>query len=168
VVKVRHTKRETIARVQAEYRALDRVVRKLGETGLRRPVPGFGARARIARERWLGKDALAHIVEWKRQALRGVRREASDAALRGQPIDRKNRILYERWHDRPARAVVAYHRSVHRDIVRALRAKPDEYFRDPPRSPQWPNDLIGHARGHRERHLERVVGALAQRRSMGQ
>ena len=158
VAKVRHTKLETIARVEAEYRALDRVVRRLGDRGLRSAVPGFGARARIRRERWLAKDALAHIVEWKRQALRGVRREASDAELRGLPIDRKNRILYERWHRRPAAAVVAYHRSVHRDILRALRAKPDEYFRDPPRSPQWPNDLIGHARGHRERHLERVMG----------
>lgn len=156
-MKIRHTKRKTLARVAAEYRALDRLVRRLGERGLSRPIPKFGARARIRRERWLAKDALAHIVEWKRQALRGVRREPSDPALRGLPIDRKNRVLFARWHRRPARSVIAFHRAVHRDVMAALRARPEEYFRDPPRSPQWPNDLIGHPRGHRERHLERVA-----------
>jgi hypothetical protein len=162
-VKIRHSKRETLARVVAEYRALDRVVRRLGEHGLREPVPGFGARARIRRERWLAKDALAHIVEWKRQALRALRHEASDLKLRGLPIDRKNRLLFERWHRRPARAVIGYHRAVHRDVVAALRSRPGSYFRDPPRSPNWPNDLIGHARGHRERHLEPL--ASLRRRS---
>ena len=167
VVKQRHTKRDTIARVQAEYRALDRVVSRLGEGGLREVVPGFGARARIKRERWLAKDALAHIVEWKRQALRGIRREASDPRLRGLPIDRKNRVLYERWHRRPASAVIAYHRAVHREILEALRARPEAYYRDPPRSPYWPNDLIGHARGHRVRHLERTL-EVVEHPSLGQ
>jgi hypothetical protein len=153
-VKIRHTKLETIARVDAEYRALDRVVRTLGDAGLRRPIPGFGARARIPRERWTAKDALAHIVEWKRQALRAVRHEAGAPDLKGLPIDRKNRVLFDRWHRRPPADVIAYHRLVHRETLKALRARPEEYYRDPPRSPQWPNDLIGHARGHRERHLE--------------
>src|SRR5512143_130688 len=94
--KVAHTKRGTIARVEAEYRELDRLVRALGTAGLERSIPGFGARARIPRERWTGKDALAHIVEWKRQALRALAREPSDPELRGQTIDRKNRVLYER------------------------------------------------------------------------
>jgi hypothetical protein len=156
-MKVRHGKRETLARVIAEYRALDRVVRRLGDRGLREPVPGFGSRARIRRERWLAKDALAHIVEWKRQALRGLRREASDPKLRGLPIDRKNRVLYERWHRRSVAAVVAYHRAVHRDVVAALRSRGESYFREPQRSPSWPNDLIGHPRGHRERHLVPLV-----------
>ncbi|OLE76379.1 MAG: hypothetical protein AUG02_04815 [Chloroflexi bacterium 13_1_20CM_2_70_9] len=34
-----------------------------------RSIAGFGARARIRRERWTGKDALAHIVG-ERRALR--------------------------------------------------------------------------------------------------
>ena len=162
-MKARHTKRDTMARVAAEYRALDRVVRRLGARGLREPVPGFGARARIRRERWLAKDALAHIVEWKRQALRGVRREPSDPKLRGLPIDRKNRVLFKRWHRRPVSEVIAYHRAVHRDVVAALRSRPESYFRDPPRSPSWPNDLIGHPRGHRERHLEPLAAARVRR-----
>ena len=153
---VAHTKRDTIARVAAEYRALDRVVRRLGSARLARPVPGFGARARIRRERWTGKDALAHIVEWERQALRALRGEASDPTLRGLAIERKNRVLYDRWHHRPVRDVVAYHRAVHRDVMRALRELPDAYFRKR-RSPTWPNDLVGHARAHRVRHLEAVL-----------
>jgi hypothetical protein len=156
-VKIAHNKRETMARVTAEYRALNRTVLRLGERGLGRPIPGFGARARIARERWLAKDALAHIVEWKRHALRALRKERSDPDLRGLPIDRKNRLLYERWHHRPTRAVLAYHRSVQRDIVKALRALPESYFKAPPRSPLWPNDLVGHSRAHRERHLEALL-----------
>jgi hypothetical protein len=152
-VQVRHSKREVVSRVEAEYRALDRAVRRLGTRGLEESVPGFGARARIRRERWLRKDALAHIVEWKRQALRALRKEGSDPQLRGQPIDRKNRVLYERWHARPARDVVAYHRSVQRDVRRAMRALPPAYFAKR-LSPIWPNDLVGHSAEHRRRHLE--------------
>ncbi len=158
LAKISHTKRRTMARVSAEYRALDQVVRRIGAAGLERPVPGFGARARIRRERWTGKDALAHIVEWKRQALRALRAEASDPRLRGLTIERKNRVLYDRWHRRPAHAVVAYHRAVQRDVMTALRALPEAYFAKR-RSPYWPNDLVGHARGHRERHLATLAEA---------
>jgi hypothetical protein len=151
-----HTKHGTIARVSAEYRALDRVVRALGTDRLERQVPGFGARARIRRERWTGKDALAHVVEWKRQALRALRHERSDPELRGHTIERKNRVLYDRWHRRPARDVVAYHRAVQRDVMAALRALPAGYFAKK-RSPYWPGDLLGHSTGHRTRHLERML-----------
>jgi len=157
---VRHTRRGTIAAVEAEYRALDRAVRRLGPRGLERPIPGFGARARIRRERWLAKDALAHVVEWKRQALRALRKEPSDPQLRGLTIDRKNRLLYTRWRRRTAREVIAYHRAVQRDVMRALRALPEEYFAKR-RSPFWPGDLRGHSEGHRKRHLE-VFGRRAK------
>src|ERR1700687_3317179 len=148
-----HNKRETMARVEKEYRALDRVVRRLGTRGLNEDVPGFGARARIKRERWTRKDALAHIVEWRRPALRALRTEASDPELKGLPIERKNRRLYERWHSRSAREVVAYHRKVHTDTMQAMRRLPEQYFRKR-LSPLWPNDLIGHSAEHRRRHLE--------------
>jgi hypothetical protein len=148
-----HNKRETMARVQKEYRALDRVVRRLGTRGLNEDVPGFGSRARIRRERWTRKDALAHIVEWRRQALRALRRETSDPELKGLPIDRKNRRLYERWHARPAREVVAYHRKIHAEVMAAFRRLPEHYFRKR-RSRIWPNDLVGHSAEHRRRHLE--------------
>jgi len=150
---VLHNKRETIARVEREYRALERAVRRLGTKGLEADVPGFGARARIRRERWLRKDALAHIVEWKRQQLRALRKEPSDPTLRGMRLDQKNKYFFKKWHTRPARAVVAYHRRVGREIRTAMRALGPEYFAKRV-SPQWPNDLVGHAAEHRRRHLE--------------
>jgi len=150
---VLHNKRETIARVEREYRALERTVKRLGTKGLEADVPGFGARARIRRERWLRKDALAHIVEWKRQQLRALRKEPSDPALRGMRLDQKNKYFFKKWHTRPTRAVVAYHRRVGREIRTAMRALGPEYFAKRV-SPQWPNDLVGHAAEHRRRHLE--------------
>jgi hypothetical protein len=150
---VLHGKAETIARVEAEFRALDRAVRRLGRNGLEAPVPGFGARARIKRERWRRKDALAHIVEWKRQQLRVLRREPSDPALRGLRLHEKNALFFRRWHARTAADVTAYHRAVGREIRRAMRALPAEYYAKRV-SPQWPNDLVGHSAEHRRRHLE--------------
>ena len=150
-----HNKKDTIARVEREYRSLDQVVRRLGSRGLEEPVPGFGARARIRRERWLRKDALAHIVEWKRHQLRALRRDPADPTLKGLPIDRQNRRLYLRWHRRPAREVVAFHRAVGTEIRGAMRALPDAYYAKR-FSPLWPNDLVGHSAWHRERHLEVV------------
>ena len=150
---VLHNKRETIARVEREYRALERAVKRLGTKGLEAEVPGFGARARIRRERWLRKDALAHIVEWKRQQLRALRKEPSDPALRGLRLDQQNRYFFKKWHTRPAREVVAYHRRVGREIRTAMRALGPDYFAKRV-SPQWPNDLVGHAAEHRKRHLE--------------
>ena len=148
-----HNKRETMARVEKEYRALDRVVRRLGTRGLNEDVPGFGARARIRRERWTRKDALAHIVEWRRNALRALRKDGSDPELKGLRIDQQNRKLYERWHSRPARAVVAYHRKIHKETIAAMRRLPPAYFAKR-FSPFWPNDLVGHSAEHRRRHLE--------------
>jgi hypothetical protein len=150
---VLHNKRETTLRVEKEYRALDRAVRRHGAKGLEEPVPGFGARARIKRERWLRKDALAHIVEWKRQQLRALRKEGSDPELVGLPLHETNRVFFKKWHDRPARDVIAYHRKVGREIRAAMRALGNEYYAKRV-SPQWPNDLVGHSTVHRERHLE--------------
>ena len=128
-------------------------MKRLGTKGLEEPVPGFGARARVRRERWLRKDALAHIVEWKRQQLRALLKAPQDPALRGLKLDRKNRLFYERWHARPARAVVAHHRAVAREVRAAMRALPPAFYAKR-FSPLWPNDLVGHSSEHRRRHLE--------------
>ena len=150
---VTHNKRDTTRRVEAEYRALDRAVKRLGTKGLEAEVPGFGARARIKRERWLRKDALAHIVEWKRGQLRALRKEPSDPKLRGMRLHEKNRYFFRKWHPRPARAVVAYHREVGREIRSAMRGLGPEYYAKR-FSPLWPNDLVGHSTEHRRKHLE--------------
>jgi uncharacterized damage-inducible protein DinB len=150
---VTHDKRETIGRVEAEYRALDRAVRRLGTKGLEAEVPGFGARARIKRERWTRKDALAHIVEWKREQLRALRKEPSDPKTRGMRLHERNAFFFRRWHSKSARAVVAYHRGVGQEIRSAMRALGPEYYAKR-FSPQWPNDLVGHSAEHRRKHLE--------------
>ena len=67
-------------------------------------------------------------------------------------LHEKNRFFFTKWHDRPARDVVAYHRKVGREIRTAMRALGPEYFAKRV-SPQWPNDLIGHSAEHRVRHL---------------
>ena len=148
-----HDKRDTIARVEAEYRALDRAVRRLGTKGLEAEVPGFGARARIKRERWKRKDALAHIVEWKRQQLRALSKEPSDPKLRAMRLHEKNRYFFTKWHRRSAREVIAYHREVGQKIRRAMRALGPAYYAKR-FSPIWPNDLVGHSTEHRRKHLE--------------
>ena len=153
-----HNKAETIARVEAEYRALDATVRRLGANGLGEPIPGFGARARKRRERWRRKDSFAHIVYWKEHSLRALRRalgrkEPFDLEMRGKTVDAQNRILYLRWRDRPARDVVAYHRTIQRQISKAMRALPAAYYAKR-FSSLWPYDLAGHSTWHREHHLE--------------
>ena len=153
-----HNKAETVARVEAEYRALDRTVRRLGAKGLGEPIPGFGTRARTKRERWRRKDSLAHIVAWKEHSMRTLRRalghkEPFDEAMRGKSVDAQNRILYLRWRRRPARAVIAYHRSVQRAIRKAMRALPPAYYAKR-FSSLWPYDLAGHSTWHRQHHLE--------------
>ena len=121
------------------------------------PAGGLGGAAAAGVPSTPGKDALAHIVAWKQHQLRTLRHEKRDATLRGKPIDVQNRMLCRRWHRRTVREVVAYHRSVHRDVIAALRARPESYFADPPRSPMWPNDLLSHSGQHRERHLEPLL-----------
>ena len=113
---------------------------------------------RKQRERWRRKDSLAHIVFWKENALRTLHRalgkkEPFDEELRGKSVDAQNRILYLRWRRRPARDVVAYHRSVQRAVSRAMRALPPAYYAKR-FSSLWPYDLAGHSTWHREHHLE--------------
>lgn len=153
MVPVKHTRASVIKKVETEYKALDRAVRALLPEGLGRPVPGFGARARVRRERWTYQDALAHILAWKSWQVGALRHDPLDPEMRGLPIDRKNRLIYERWHSRPAEDMVAWHRRIHRDALRTLRSLPAEAFRAK-RSAYWPNDLVGHSEAHRKRHLE--------------
>jgi hypothetical protein len=90
------------------------------------------------------------------RASAGSARTRSDPDLRGLKLHEKNRLFYARWHSRPARDIVAYHRRVGREIREALRDLPPGYFAKRV-SPLWPNDLIGHSAEHRRRHLETTV-----------
>ncbi len=158
---IRHTKRSVIARVEREYRALDRAVRELRPANFRRPVPGFGERARIKRERWTVHDAIAHIVYWKRWQAHALHRKGADPALRGLPVHEQNAVIWRRWHRVPPEELVAEHRAAHRDALALIRALPDSFFTSRPRKAQWPNDLVGHPAWHRTHHVEPVLAAIS-------
>ncbi len=145
-MKVRHTRASVIARVEAEYRSLDRLVRQLEPTDFDRPV--FAD--------WTVKDALAHIVAWKAQALRGLRGQRRKPG-EGMEIGDRNQLIYDEWHSRPAADVVAEHRRIQREVIKELRSLPDEFFTGRERSAGWPGDLDSHSAEHRKRHIERAL-----------
>jgi len=146
--RVQPRRADVIARVEQEYRALDRAVRRLTPAAMRQP-----AFKRTRREPWTVKDALAHIVVWKRFTARSLRGERRPAPYRGLDGMAANAKLYHTWHRKSAREVVATHRAVHREVLATLRALPESAFAAR-RSPYWPSDLLGHSAGHRRRHLE--------------
>jgi len=149
----KHTRGSVIRRVEDEYHALDRAVRALTRAGLDRPVPGFGARARIRRERWTYKDTLTHVLFWKQWQMETIARRPHAEKPRGLTVHDENRWIYERSRGRSARAVIAWHRRLHREVLETLRAAPSATFTSK-RSDQWPYDLDGHSAAHRKRHLE--------------
>lgn len=156
---IRRTKARVIQRVEAEYRALDRAVRSLTPNAFHR-----AAFERVKREPWTVKDALAHVVAWKHFTVLSLRRERRPAEYRGLTTVVANAKLYRSWHRKSARAVVAAHRAVHREVLAALRDMSRESISGRPRSEYWPFDLVGHSTEHRVRHIEPATKRLATRR----
>lgn len=156
--KVTPTKVATIARVSAEYRSLDRLVRRMGPADFRRLV--FRSETR---ESWTAKDALAHITAWKWNMQRALAKEPRPPGPRARTVAEANSRIYRGWHRRSAADVVADHRSAQAATLRTLRALPDEYFAGRTRSARWPFDLVGHSAEHRVRHIERALAAEGSR-----
>ena len=150
---MRHTRATVIRRVEKEYAELDRAIRALVRNRLDRPVPGFGARARIRRERWTYKDTLAHVLFWKQWQMETIARRPHAEKPRGLSLHDENRWIYERSRRRSARSLIAWHRRLHREVLKVLLAAPSATFTSK-RSAQWPYDLDGHSAAHRKRHLE--------------
>lgn len=150
---IRHTRQGVMRRVEAEYHALDRAVRTLSRGGLDRPVPGFGKGARGSREHWTYKDALAHILFWKQWQMETIAGRPHEVRPTGRTVHQENRWIYEQWHERPARDVVAWHRRLHREVMSTLRTVGPQVFATKHRA-QWPGDLVRHSEAHRQRHLE--------------
>ena len=150
--RVRHDKAATIARVRAEYRALDRLVRRMVPADFRRRV--FQSETR---ESWTAKDALAHISAWKWNMQRALAKEPRPPGPRAPTVAEANSRIYRRWYRRPAAEVVVDMRAAQRAVLRTLRALPDEYFTGRARSSQWPFDLVGHSTEHRQGHLEKAL-----------
>ena len=154
-----HTRASVIKRVEAEYRSLDAVVRRLAPADWRKP-----AMREEAPIRFTAKDVLAHINAWKWVQVRRVAKDKSPLKPYEPPHLRNlrdiNAAIYKRSHRTPAKTIVAEHRAAHRAILKALRAAPPAYFAKR-WSANWPFDAVGHVAEHRRKHLDPLVAARA-------
>ncbi len=151
---MRHNRKEVIQRAIQEYRLLDRQVSGLTQAEWRKPVP-----RPETKERWTVKDSLAHITFWKEGVLLSARGERRPPIGKGLNMTQENHVIFKRYHARSAREILAWHRQVQADLLKALRQAPDEWFTRPSRSKDWPFDIDGHSAAHRLRDIE---GALAK------
>ena len=155
-----HTRASVIKRVEAEYRSLDAVVRRLAPADWRKP-----AMREEAPIRFTAKDVLAHINAWKWVQVRRVAKDKSPLKPYEPPHLRNlrdiNAAIYKRSHRTPAKTIVAEHRAAQRAMLKALRAAPPEYFAKR-WSANWPFDAVGHVAEHRRKHLDPLVAAKAR------
>lgn len=155
-----HTRASVIKRVEAEHRALDRVVRALRPADWRRPAMREEAPIRFA-----AKDVLAHVTAWKWRQVRVVTKDKGPLKRYEPPktsaIKDTNAGIYRRSHRTPAATLVAEHRAAHRAMLKALREAPAAYFAKQ-RSAQWPYDAVGHVAEHRRKHLEPLLLSMAR------
>jgi hypothetical protein len=149
---MRHTRAEVVKRITREFNQLDRLVSHLTDEQWDLPVP-----RPETKEPWTVKDALAHITHWKADTLRKVRHQPVPPEERGLNINDGNHLIFVRWHDRPPREVLAWHRQVQADLLAALREAPQSYFNGKEHDEQWPFDVDGHSTYHRVKDIE---GAL--------
>jgi len=149
---VKHTRASVIKRVEDEYRALDKIVKRLAPADFRRP-----AMREEAPTRYTAKDVLAHINAWKWRQVRVVLKDRSPLQPYEPPrptnIRDTNASIYRRSHRTAASTIVAEHRAAHRAMLKALRAAPADYFATK-RSERWPFDAVGHVEEHTRKHLE--------------
>ncbi|HET6846383.1 MAG TPA: DinB family protein [Anaerolineales bacterium] len=148
---MRHTRAEVIKRAEREFKLLDRLVSRLTPAQWKQRVPRSETR-----DPWTVKDTLAHITYWKYGVVLSARGERQPPESRLK-INDGNRVVYLRWKRRSAKEVLAWHRQVQRDLLKALRAAPSAWFtRTSPRA-DWPFDLDGHSANHRVKDLERAL-----------
>jgi Protein of unknown function (DUF1706) len=154
---VTHTRASVITRVEDEYRALDRIVRRLTPADFRRP-----AMREEAPIRFTVKDVLAHVTAWKWRQVRVVTKDKSPLRPYEPPkttdLKDTNAGIYRRSHRTAPTTIVAEHRAAHRAMLKALRDAPVDYFATQ-RSSQWPFDAVGHVEEHRRKHLEPLLAA---------
>ena len=158
---MKHTRASVIKRVEDEYRALDKIVKRLTPADFRRP-----AMREEAPTRYTAKDVLAHINAWKWRQVRVVLKDKSPLRAYEPPqssngtstIRDTNVGIYRRSHGTPASTIVAEHRAAHRAMLKALRAAPADYFATK-RSERWPFDAVGHVEEHTRKHLEPLAAA---------
>ena len=151
-----HTRNEVVKRAIREFRLLDRLVAGLSPAEWRKAVP-----RPETKEPWTVKDALAHITYWKVGVALEARGKRMPPEHSLKPTE-LNHLVYTRYHKRPAREVLEWHRRVQEDLLSALQEAPDEWFIRPSRRDNWPYDLDGHSAEHRVKDIQR---ALAKRKT---
>ncbi len=68
-----------------------------------------------------------------------------------------NHLVYKRWHKRSPQEVLAWHRQVHEDVLRALKEAPEKWFDGRERPDYWPFDMVGHLAVHRVKDIEQAL-----------
>ena len=105
-----HTRANVIKRVEAEYKALDAVVRSLTPADWRKP-----AMREEAPIRFTAKDVLAHINAWKFRQARVTANDKSPLHVYEPPktgaLKDTNAGIYKRSHRTPAKTIVTEHRA---------------------------------------------------------
>jgi hypothetical protein len=149
---MRHSREEVIERVTREFELLDRLIASFTDEDWNRPAP-----RPETKDPWTVKDSLAHITYWKANTARVIRKERRPAEERGLEFHEMNRLIWQRWRDRPAQEVLDWHRQVQQDLLAALKQAPDEYFSGKERAEPWPFDIDGHSAYHRMKDLEAAV-----------
>jgi hypothetical protein len=149
---MRHTRAEVIKRTIREYELLDRLVAKLTPVEWKRRLL-----RPESKDPWTVKDALVHITHWKANTARVIRKQPRPPEERGLDVNDGNRLIYLRWRDRFPKEVLAWHRQVQADLLRALREAPAAWFSGREHSPEWPADLDGHSADHRVKDIERAL-----------
>jgi hypothetical protein len=131
---------------------LDRLVSGLTAAEWSKPVP-----RPETKEAWTVKDALAHITYWREGVALSARRQRRPPEESRLNITDGNHLIYARYHRRSARDVLAWHKRVQADVLKALREAPDEWFSRPSRGSNWPSDLDVHSAKHRVKDIERAL-----------
>lgn len=149
---MRHTREEVIQRTVQEFEHLDQLVGQLTAEQWDRPL----ARPET-KDAWTVKDALAHITHWKADTVRKIRKQPVPKEEKGLNWTDGNRLVYERWRDRSPQEVLAWHRQVQQQALAALHEKPEAWFSERERKPEWPFDLDGHSVYHREKDIEEAL-----------
>ena len=147
-----HTRAEVMRRAAREFKLLDGLVTGLSAAEWRRPVPRSETK-----DPWTVKDVLAHITHWKEGVALSARGQHRPPKERKLNITDGNRLVYARWRKRSPREVLAWHRKVHADLLRALREAPNEWYSRRDRGPDWPFDLDGHSAEHRVKDIARAL-----------
>jgi len=149
---MRHTRKQVIKRTIREFERLDRLVNNLTDQDWNRLLTRTETK-----DPWTVKDALAHIIHWKADTLRKIKKQPIPVEEKGLDWTDGNRLIYERWRDRSPQEILAWHRQVQDDVLTALQTAPEAWFSNRERRPEWPYDLDGHSSDHRVKDIERAL-----------